>query len=68
MKEMVVYLVEELGADVNKAALYGETPLMLASSKKHEKIVRYLLKNCADQLLSQPKAATPQLRWGSPHA
>jgi hypothetical protein len=47
-KEMVVYLVEELGADVNKAALHGETPLMLASSKKHEKIVRYLLKNGAD--------------------
>jgi hypothetical protein len=41
-------LVEELGASVNLATKYGVTPLMFASAKKHEKIVRYLLKIGAD--------------------
>jgi hypothetical protein len=41
-------LVNEFGADVNKANLKGRTPLMAASEFKHTEVVRWLLKKGAN--------------------
>ena len=45
---MVRVLFKELGADVNLATHEGLTPLILASTSKHKKIVKLLLKTGAD--------------------
>jgi ankyrin repeat protein len=45
---VVKCLVAELSADVNPAAHNGQTAFMTASLKKHEKVVRWLLKHGAD--------------------
>jgi ankyrin repeat protein len=49
----VCVLVKELGADINKTNS-GITPLMAATSGKHEDVVRWLVKEGADTQVSLP--------------
>lgn len=46
--DTVLYLAEELGADVNRTNTNGSTPLLHAASKGHLDVVRLLLKLRAD--------------------
>jgi hypothetical protein len=46
--DVLKYLVNELGANVNKRTLDGSSPLMIASRLKHGEVVRWLLKKGAD--------------------
>jgi ankyrin repeat protein len=45
-------LIEELGANVNQAAMGGTTPLIAAAHRKHHNVIAYLLKHGADAQIS----------------
>ncbi|POM71191.1 LOW QUALITY PROTEIN: Serine/threonine protein kinase [Phytophthora palmivora] len=46
--DIVKYLAEEQGVDVNISDYYGRTALMWASKNSHIQVVRYLVKYCND--------------------
>ena len=56
--DIVRYLVEQ-GADMEKADILGETPLMNASDKGHLEITRYLLEQGADRDMANNVGHTP---------
>lgn len=51
-QEEVVKLLIENGASVNVQSQSGFTPLYMAAQENHEKVVRYLLNNGANQSLA----------------
>jgi glutaminase len=60
---LLKYLINEVGADVNQATHDGRTPLTVASANKHEKLVRFLLKKGAD---AQASDRLRSLIFGNP--
>ena len=56
---MVHYLAEELGADINIADNAGRTPLYVGALQGHPAVVRVLLKLRADINQSDKEGMTP---------
>jgi ankyrin repeat protein len=63
---IVRYLVEEHGADINRAGDLGFTPLIFAALKGHLTLVRYMVKELgADVNKTADNGGTPLLALGA---